>query len=87
MSIGPVRWVALPGELFVETGLALKQAGATFVVGYANGYIGYLPIRRAYDEGGYEVDPGTWSRVAPGSAERLQAIAERLLSQLPVSHP
>jgi hypothetical protein len=87
MSVGPVRWVTLPGEPFVETGLALKQAGASFVVGYANGYVGYLPIRRAYDEGGYEVDPGTWSRVAPGSAEQLQATAERLLSQLPVPHP
>jgi hypothetical protein len=82
MSVGPVRWVALPGEPFVETGLALKQAGVTFVVGYANGYVGYLPILRTYDEGGYEVDPGTWSRVAPGSAERLQSIAERLLGQL-----
>jgi len=53
MGVGPVRWVGLPGEAFVETGLALKQAGASFVVGYANGWVGYLPIRRAYGEGGY----------------------------------
>ncbi|HJT31930.1 MAG TPA: hypothetical protein VJ783_07735 [Pirellulales bacterium] len=80
MRVGPVRWVSLPGEAFVETGMALKQAGATFVVGYANGYLGYLPIRRAYAEGGYEADAGPWSRVAPGSAERLQAIGESLLT-------
>jgi hypothetical protein len=86
MAVGPIRWVALPGEPFVETGLALRQAGAAFVVGYANGYIGYLPIRRAYDEGGYEVDPGPWSRVAPGSAERLQSMAETLLGRIAVSH-
>lgn len=79
MRVGPVRWVSLPGEAFVETGLALKEAGATFVVGYANGYLGYLPIRRAYAEGGYEADAGPWSRVAPGSAERLQAAADELL--------
>lgn len=85
MRIGPLRWVGLPGEPFVETGLALKKAGATFVVGYANGYLGYLPIRRAYEEGGYESDPSTWSRVAPGSAERLQEIAEKLLRE--ISHP
>ncbi len=84
MAVGPVRWVGLPGEPFVETGLALKQAGATFVVGYANGYIGYLPIRRAYAEGGYEVDFGVWSRVAPGSAEMLQSIGERLLDRASV---
>jgi hypothetical protein len=63
----------------VETGLALKQAGANFVVGYANGYLGYFPIQRAYDEGGYEVIQGAWSRVAPGSAERLQDLAAKLL--------
>jgi hypothetical protein len=80
LHVGPVRWISLPGEPFVETGLALKQAGASFVVGYANGYLGYFPIRRAYDEGEYEVNPGVWSRVAPGSAERLEAAGKQLLT-------
>ena len=75
MRLGSVRWVSLPGEPFVEIGFALKEAGATFVVGYANGWLGYLPIRRAYDEGGYETMAGPWSRVAPGSAERLERAA------------
>lgn len=82
MRVGPIRWVSLPGEPFVETGFALKDRGATFVVGYANGYLGYFPIQRAYAEGGYETDPGVWSRVAPGSAEQLQSVAAKLLSQL-----
>lgn len=82
MSIGPVRWVTLPCEAFVETGLALKKSGAAFVVGYANGYLGYVPTRRAYDEGGYEVELRAFSRVAPGSDERLQSVAERLLARL-----
>jgi hypothetical protein len=75
MRVGPVNWVSLPGEPFVETGFALKTTGATFVVGYANGYLGYFPILRAYDEGGYETQAGAWSRVAPGSAERLESVA------------
>jgi hypothetical protein len=83
MRLGPIRWVSLPGEPFVETGLALKQAGASFVVGYANGYLGYFPIRRAYEEGGYEADPGVWSRVAPGSAEQLEAAGKQLLKDHP----
>lgn len=82
MAVGPVRWVALPGEMFVETGLELKDSGAAFVVAYANGYLGYIPIRRAYDEGGYEVGARAFSRVAPGGAERLQAIAAKLLARL-----
>lgn len=82
MRVGPVSWVSLPGEAFVETGLALKKAGASFVVGYANGWHGYFPIRRAYPEGGYEVNPGVWSRVAAGSAERLEAAGIELVKQL-----
>ena len=82
MRLGPVRWISLPGEPFVETGLVLKQAGASFVVGYANGYLGYFPIRRAYKEGGYEVTEGVWSRVAPGSAERLEDMGTKLLPRL-----
>jgi hypothetical protein len=82
MRLGPVRWISLPGEPFVETGLALKQAGANFVVGYANGYLGYFPTRRAYEEGGYEVIQGAWSRVNPGSAERLQSVGTNLLHRL-----
>ncbi|MGZ4965116.1 MAG: hypothetical protein ACXWC8_21385 [Limisphaerales bacterium] len=82
MRLGPLRWISFPGEPFVETGLALKQAGADFVVGYANGYLGYFPIRRAYAEGGYEVMQGAWSRVAPGSAEYLETQAKNLLGRI-----
>ncbi len=87
MRFGTVCWVSLPGEAFVETGLALKREGASFVVAYANGWVGYLPIRRAYDEGGYETDIGPWSRVAAGSAERLEAVATGLLARLDPSGP
>ncbi len=82
MSLGPLKWISLPGEPFVETGFALKRAGANFVVGYANGWHGYFPLRRAYDEGGYEAEVGAWSRVAPGSAEQLEVAGIRLLQKI-----
>ncbi len=82
MRVGPVKWVSVPGEPFVETGMALKRSGADFVVGYANGYLGYFPIRRAYAEGGYEAEIGPWSRAALGSAERLQEVGQNLLQRL-----
>jgi neutral ceramidase len=82
MRIGPVKWISLPGEPFVETGLGLKNAGASFVAGYANGWLGYFPTRSAYDEGGYEVEAGPWSRVAPGSAEQLEAAGSKLLQKV-----
>ena len=81
MALGRLRWAALPGEVFVETGLAIKQAGAWFVTGNANGWVGYFPIHRAYEEGGYEVVAGPWSRVAPGSAERLEAVCVRQMER------
>jgi hypothetical protein len=66
----------------METGLALKQAGASFVVGYANGYLGYLSIRRAYAEGGYEATQSAWRRAAAGSAERVEDIGTTLLYRI-----
>ncbi len=81
MQVGPVRWVSFPGEAFVETGLSLKRQGASFVVGYANGWVGYLPTRGAYEDGGYECELGVWSRVDRGSAEILEETGARLLSR------
>ena len=77
-----VAWVALPGEIFVELGLEVKRRSpyrTTIVVELANGYLGYIPTRRAYAEGAYEV---VSARVAEGSGERLVETAVRLLANL-----
>ena len=86
MRIGDISFVSMPGEAFVETGLSLKKAGASFVVGYANDWLGYFPIERSYAEGGYEVEAGAWSRVAPGSAEKLEDFGLKLLKKLDASN-
>jgi hypothetical protein len=77
-----VAWVSLPGEIFVELGLAIKKLSPfphTFVVELANESIGYIPDRRSYSEGNYEPES---SRCAAGSGERLVEAAVKLLSQL-----
>jgi neutral ceramidase len=74
-----VAWVGLPGEMFTELGMAIKQASPfryTIVAGLANGSLGYIPNRKAYAEGAYEA---VSSRAAPGSGERLVEAATRLL--------
>ncbi len=50
-------FIAVPAEVFVEIGLFIKNQVEhdTFIVGIANGYIGYLPTKIAYEVGGYEV--------------------------------
>ncbi|MGD1026360.1 neutral/alkaline non-lysosomal ceramidase N-terminal domain-containing protein [Candidatus Binatus soli] len=71
ITIGNLAIVGVPGELFVELGLAIKANpyfDQTFVVGYCNDLIGYIPTRAAYAEGGYEVDT---ARIAAGSGETI----------------
>ncbi len=57
IRINDAAFVAVPAEVFVEIGLRLKKRAPhrTFIVGLANGYIGYLPTAAAHAEGGYEV--------------------------------
>lgn len=48
-----IAFIAVPGELFVEVGLKLKELvnkPAAFIVGYANGYVGYLPSAKSQRE-------------------------------------
>ena len=67
-----VAIVFLPGEVFVELGLAIKHASpfrTTLVVELANCVETiYIPTRAAYAQGSYEV---TNSNVQPGSGEML----------------
>lgn len=77
-----IAWVGLPGEIFVELGQAIKKASPypmTIVVELSAGQIGYVPTRKAFDEGGYEV---LSARFAPGGGELLAEAALRLLSAL-----
>jgi neutral ceramidase len=77
-----VAIVALPGEVFVELGLAIKQASpfkTTLVIELSNGVPGYIPTKKAFAEGSYEV---VNSRVAPGGGEKLADLAISLLKEL-----
>jgi hypothetical protein len=77
-----LAWVGLPGEVFAELGLAIKQRSPfphTFVVSLANENIGYIPDRRSYLEGNYEPES---ARCAAGSGEKLVEAAMKLLAEL-----
>ncbi len=54
-----VTWVALGGEVVVDYSLRLKKElgiGKTWVTGYANDVMAYIPSERVLTEGGYEGD-------------------------------
>jgi neutral ceramidase len=53
---GPT-WITLGGEVVVDFSLRIKQeldAQRTWVAGYANDVMAYIPSRRVLNEGGYE---------------------------------
>ena len=83
IALGPdLAFVALPGEIFVELGLYVKQHSPyrhTIIPELANGSIGYIPTKRAFEEGNYEP---VSARCAPGSGEQVAEAAVRLLNEV-----
>ena len=74
--------VCLPCEIFVELGLAIKQASPfkqTLVIEICNDRPSYVPTLKAFREGSYEV---TNARVKPGAGEMLVDAAVKLLRSL-----
>jgi neutral ceramidase len=71
--------LTFPGELYTEIGQHIKAHSPfryTFIIGLANGYVGYIPTRKAIAEGGYaEV-----TRLVDAAAE--QAVVEHSLAVL-----
>lgn len=82
LRVGDLALVGVPGELFVELGLEIKRRSPfrqTMVIELANDSIGYLPTRRAFEEGGYEPEA---SVLASGEGERIVETALSLLERL-----
>ena len=76
--------VLLPGEVFVDLGLAIKLGSPfahTLVIELSNDNPAYLPTEKAFKEGSYET---VNSRIAPGGGERLVEAAIQLLKELAV---
>jgi neutral ceramidase len=77
-----VAIVTLPGEVFVELGLAIRAASSfetTLVIELSNDAPGYLPTEKAFGEGSYET---VNSRIQPGGAEKMAEAAISLLKEL-----
>jgi hypothetical protein len=77
-----VAIVGLPGEVFVDLGLAIKKASPfahTLVIELCQDAPGYIPTKKAFAEGSYET---VNSRIAPGGGEEMAKAAIRLLKEL-----
>jgi len=82
LGFNRIALVALPGEIFTEHGLAIKKLfpGKSVMVTELTDTdgAGYVPTRKAFDEGGYEVSCAT---IVPGSGEKMVEIAAGMLKQ------
>ncbi|HEV8636443.1 MAG TPA: hypothetical protein VG370_19645 [Chloroflexota bacterium] len=85
LAIGPeLALVAVPGELFVELGREIEGRSpflCTVLVTLANDWVGYIPHRAAFDEGGYETIFASQSRLAPEAGDLVVAAALALLEE------
>lgn len=84
-----LNWVALGGELVVDYQLRLKRElgeNSTWVAGYANDVMAYIPSERVLEEGGYEGDtsmivyqlPSKWKA---GLEDQIVSTVHRLAKQ------
>ena len=88
-QIGDLAIVGVPAEYFVELGLQIKEGirgngvRQVMICGFANGNVGYIPARRAYPKGGYEVADaykyyGYPAAVTPEAGEAIVVSAVRM---------
>jgi hypothetical protein len=74
--------VSVPGEVFVEIGLAIRENSPfprTMILGLANDYIGYVPTVDQARASGYEI---VASRVTPEASLVLENGAVDLLNKI-----
>jgi len=80
--IGDTGFVSLPGELFVELGLKIKQESPfpfTYPVELGGDYLGYLVTQQAWLQGGYE---SLIARSARISVAGVMAMVDKSLEML-----
>lgn len=83
VTFGDVAWAHLPVELFVSLGRRITAAGVhpvTRVVGYTDGYFGYVVDAEA--AGGYEAMSSYFD---PARSDQLVDAAIALLHQMPIT--
>ncbi|MEP0844467.1 MAG: neutral/alkaline non-lysosomal ceramidase N-terminal domain-containing protein [Phycisphaerae bacterium] len=84
--LGDQLWIALGGEAVVDYALSFKEkfGRRTWVAGYTNDVMAYIPSRRVWNEGGYESGAlhvygqpaDRWGR---DIEERITRVVERLV--------
>jgi neutral ceramidase len=82
IRIGTVALVTVPGELFSALGRRIRERSPfplTYILGYTDGHIGYLPGAKEYEAGGYEA---LASPLVPDAGDQVVEACVGLLDSL-----
>lgn len=85
IRLGEIVLVGVPGEMFARLGLEIRRRSPfrhTCIIGLANENIGYIPDRKAYDDGGYQTWVGWHSKLEVGTGEAMVGQAVAMLDAL-----
>jgi hypothetical protein len=76
LRLGDLAVWSAPVELFGEIAMAVRAASRyahTFYFGYTNGWFGYLPTAKAFEEGGYEPQTSVFTPAVEGDLTRAMS--------------
>jgi hypothetical protein len=85
IRLGDLVFVGIPGEMFARLGLELRRRSPfrhTCIIGLANAYLGYIPDRKAYADGGYQTWVAWQSAMEVGTGETMVDQAVAMLDEL-----
>ncbi|MBL7170447.1 MAG: hypothetical protein ISS46_00420 [Candidatus Omnitrophica bacterium] len=83
-KIGSLALVGIPGEPFVEIGLAIKNSKISphiIVTGNTNGSAGYIPLKKHFQKGGYETCTHPYNRFSKDLGERIIKVTVDMLKE------
>ncbi len=82
ITMGDISFVVAPYEMFNKNGKYIKQNATsymTFILGYSDGHLGYIPTSDAYEYGCYEADTSAFKK---GSGEELATKYVNMINNL-----
>ena len=83
LKVGDMVFTGFPGDVFVEFGLRIKQGApnqAHFISSHANGRNGYIPVREAFSQGGYEVRTTRSNKLHHAAGDEITATALEMIN-------
>ncbi|UCH62094.1 MAG: neutral/alkaline non-lysosomal ceramidase N-terminal domain-containing protein [Fidelibacterota bacterium] len=72
ITLNDIALVGIPCEYFVEFQIEIREQSPfthTFLLTTSNGYVSYIPGRKAYNQGGYEANS---AKFMPGTGETIR---------------